>query len=171
MICWGNFACSRCCVLLPADGSTGMRSAPARSWNSGRGQHGLISFDSGWWEWLVRAEHSSGPWRIDISWRHGEPRASFGFVMFRFRLRCYSLLDCHRQSYSFYCHRPNYSLYGTGCPSWCLGNVLAFLDIAAVQSFLRLLLAFLMSAWIFLVDVSSAGCRYWMSLWLESGFI
>jgi len=81
MICSGNFAWTRYCGLLPVDGSKGMRSAPARRWNSGRGQHGLVSCGSGWWELLMRAEHSSGPWRIDVSWRHGKPHASFGVMI------------------------------------------------------------------------------------------
>ena len=47
MICSGNFAWSRCCGRLPADGSKGMHSAPVRGWNSGRGHHGLVSCGSG----------------------------------------------------------------------------------------------------------------------------
>ena len=99
-ICSDNFAWSHCCGLLPADGSTGIRSAPARWWNSGTGQHGLVSCDSGWWEWLVRAEHSSGPWRIDVSWRTAKTVHRSVSWCLGFKNRCYSLLECHRQSYS-----------------------------------------------------------------------
>ena len=44
-------------------------------------------------------------------------------------------------------------LIRTDCPSCCVGNVLALLDIAA--AFLNIL-----------VDVSSAECRCWMNKWL-----
>ena len=45
-------------------------------------------------------------------------------------------------------------LIRTGCPSWCVGNVLTLLDIAA---------GFLEACLNIVVDVSSAGCRCWMN--------
>jgi len=168
MICSGNFAWSRCCGLLLADCSKGMRSPPARRWNSGSGERMICGCGSGWWEWLVRAEHSSGSWRIDVSLRHGKPRASFGVVMFGCQTKFLLPAGLSPTILLILWSPIIYSWYGTGCPSWCVGDWLALLHIAAVHSFLRLLLAFLMSAWMILGDVSSVGCRCWMSLWLET---
>ena len=121
---------------------TGMRIAPAcvehrQKVQGARGVRAGQNCGGGRW--------TGKPQELDVSCWRGNHGLALGVVMkvSGVKRRCYSFRDCHRQSYSFFCHRPNYS-------SWCVGNVLAFLD--ACLNILE--------------DVSSAECRCWMNKWL-----
>ena len=140
MICSGTFAWSRCCGLL------GRRlerecAVHLHVGNPGRWQHGSRRL----WQWSNGSSLSAS--------EQGTRAAGSEMVANSPQPPC-------TRTVSWCCCQMTLLLTRTGCPFWCVGNVLALLDIAA---------GFLDACLNILLDVSSAGCRCWMNNpWAET---